>query len=790
MDVNRYVKDLPRGLISWYNFKKDTKALLITGKFPAFKVLFSVFEDVGIKAESVDISEIGTVDGGYDYIIVAAGLESTLEPKGLLAQIRKLLKGDGILFLATFNRLNIGQVVGDKDVTTGHVLDGLDNYKRIVPHRMKEMDGRCYTKLEIEEMLTTVGLETVTTFSLFPNLFRPQIMVKYGETPNERFDGRLQGIYNAPESVFLDKASIYDDFMKHGLLHTMADGYLFVCRQMDSGDAISKEITDIKSIQEITVQTGRKPEAAQATIVYTDKVVKKNMYPEGLKSLEETDENARYLNDRGVPIITGNFTENGYETPFIKGQILTDYLRDTLIKNGQNDFIATLTTIKNIIEHSSNNLSYDEVDWTKFDPYWEKRKPDDPELYKWRDLAHGTEEDKAAIGVILERGYLDLAPINCFMTETGPLYFDQEFYIRQFPANAIFLRTIEVVYAGWNEGEKLMPLQQVLDHFNLSTHAEMFRLQIRKHLLDFINDNELQAYYGKVQPHHGTLTNNRFRMDYPQAEYEKLFTDIFKDADGKKLYIFGSGDYATKFVKRFRDQYEIAGIIDNNSEKWGKDLEGIRIYEPAHLLTEKTGLKVFICIKFYDEVLTQLKEMGITHIGIFNPWLTYPKPPKHIPTATADAPPKKYHIGYVAGVFDMFHVGHLNLLRRAKEQCDYLIVGIVTDEQILKYKKTRPVIPFIQRFAIVQGCRYVDEAVTIPIEDAGSEYAYNTYQFDVQFSGSDYENDPNWLATKEYLRQRGSDLIFFPYTEEVSSTMLKEQLRENTETAKNIENTD
>lgn len=780
MDVNRYVKDLPRGLISWLNFKKDSKALLITGRFPAFKVLFSVFEDVGINAEIVDISELETIDSGYDYIIIAAGLESTLEPQFLLTQTQKLLNKGGILVLTTFNRLNIGQIAGDKDITTSHVLDGLDNYSQISTRRMKQLGGRCYSKLEIDEMLSDAGFNVVATFSIFPNLLRPQIMVKFGETPNERFDGRLQGIYNSPESVFLNKASIYDDFMKHGLLHIMADGFLFLCQHKDIIEDETNEIRDLKSIQEITVQTGRKPEAAQATIVYTDKVVKKNMYPQGKKSLEETEKNARYLNEHGVPVITGKITENGYETPFIKGQILTDYLRDTLIKNGSKEFIDALTQIKTIIEHSSKNLSYDDVDWTKFDPYWEKRKPDDPELYKWRDLAYGTEDDKAEIGVILERGYLDLAPINCFMTEAGPMYFDQEFYIPHFPSKAILLRTIEVVYSGWKEGGQILPLQQVLDHFNLSTHAEMFRLQMSKYLLDFINDNELKVYYGKVKTDYSTLTNNRFRMDYPQEEYEKLFTDIFKDAGGKKMYIFGSGDYAAKFIKKYRDQYEIAGIIDNNSEKWGNDLDGIRIYEPAHLLAEESGFKVFICIKFYDDVLAQLMEMGISHIGIFNPWLNYPRPPKHIPTSTADVPSKKYHIGYVAGVFDMFHVGHLNLLRRAKEQCDYLIVGIVTDEQILKNKKTRPVIPFNQRFAIVQGCRYVDEAVTIPLDNAGSDYAYNTYQFDVQFSGSDYENDPNWLAAREYLRQRGSELIFFPYTEEVSSTMLKEQLRNDT----------
>ena len=96
-------------------------------------------------------------------------------------------------------------------------------------------------------------------------------------------------------------------------------------------------------------------------------------------------------------------------------------------------------------------------------------------------------------------------------------------------------------------------------------------------------------------------------------------------------------------------------------------------------------------------------------------------------------------------------------------------------------KKTRPVIPFEQRYAIVQGCRYVDEAVTIPADNASTEYAYRTYRFDAQFSGSDYANDQNWLAGKEWLHQQGSDLVFFPYTEEISSTMLKGQLRDSSQ---------
>jgi cytidyltransferase-like protein len=137
------------------------------------------------------------------------------------------------------------------------------------------------------------------------------------------------------------------------------------------------------------------------------------------------------------------------------------------------------------------------------------------------------------------------------------------------------------------------------------------------------------------------------------------------------------------------------------------------------------------------------------------------------------AAPKKYHVGYIAGVFDLFHVGHLNMFKRAKEQCDYLIVGVVNDESVMNGKRTMPYIPFEERIEIVRSCKYVDEAVEIPTEYSDTDEAYRRYQFDVQFSGSDYADDPKWLAKQTFLRQHGSDMVFFPYTQSTSSTKLK-----------------
>ena len=134
---------------------------------------------------------------------------------------------------------------------------------------------------------------------------------------------------------------------------------------------------------------------------------------------------------------------------------------------------------------------------------------------------------------------------------------------------------------------------------------------------------------------------------------------------------------------------------------------------------------------------------------------------------------KKYKIGYTTGVYDMFHIGHLNLLRRAKEMCDYLIVGVVTDEGVRINKRVEPYVPFAERIEMIRACKYVDEAVEIPFGYAGTRDAFRKYHFDVQFSGSDYETDPNWLQEKSFLEKHGASMVFFPYTQGTSSTMLK-----------------
>ena len=128
-------------------------------------------------------------------------------------------------------------------------------------------------------------------------------------------------------------------------------------------------------------------------------------------------------------------------------------------------------------------------------------------------------------------------------------------------------------------------------------------------------------------------------------------------------------------------------------------------------------------------------------------------------------------IGYTTGVFDMFHIGHLNILRQAKERCDYLIVGVSTDELVKKEKKHLPIISFEDRCDIVNAIRYVDEVV--PQKNKDKLSAWEKYHFDKMFVGSDWKGTPSWIKYEEQFKAYGVEIIYFPYTDRISTTKLR-----------------
>lgn len=138
---------------------------------------------------------------------------------------------------------------------------------------------------------------------------------------------------------------------------------------------------------------------------------------------------------------------------------------------------------------------------------------------------------------------------------------------------------------------------------------------------------------------------------------------------------------------------------------------------------------------------------------------------------------KKYKIGYTAGVFDMFHIGHLNILKRAKDYCDFLIVGVSTDELVLENKYKLPIIPFSERVEIVRSIKYVDEVIPqIDYTAKGKIETVIKNKADVIFVGDDWKNTEKWNQIEEELNKVGCDVIYLPRTKHISSSIIRDRL--------------
>ena len=140
---------------------------------------------------------------------------------------------------------------------------------------------------------------------------------------------------------------------------------------------------------------------------------------------------------------------------------------------------------------------------------------------------------------------------------------------------------------------------------------------------------------------------------------------------------------------------------------------------------------------------------------------------------------KRYKVGYTDGVYDLFHVGHLNLIEAAKSQCDYLIVGVHGDDVVEGYKHHRPIINENDRRRILDSIKGVDKAVITRFRDKVK--LWELYHFDVIFIGDDWKGTKRWIRFEEELAKINVDVVYVPYTKGISTTDIKRMIMENDE---------
>ncbi len=137
-------------------------------------------------------------------------------------------------------------------------------------------------------------------------------------------------------------------------------------------------------------------------------------------------------------------------------------------------------------------------------------------------------------------------------------------------------------------------------------------------------------------------------------------------------------------------------------------------------------------------------------------------------------------IGYTCGSFDLFHIGHLNILKKAKQQCDYLIVGLNSDETMLRCKNKLPIIPYSERKQILESIKYVDKVIKVECHAKDTKADDWKYRIsaDIVFSGDDHSSSPEWQELIKYKKIHGGKVVFFPYTKSTSSTLIRKVLED------------
>lgn len=761
--------EMTKGSLIWYSFHPSSKILGIN--LPIGATLFLKEEGhslTEIKSEELlepDFQSLHCKE--YDYVIMIEVLERQESPNTFLNKVSMLLKEEGVLLLGMDNRLGLRYFCGDEDPYVDAAFVGLENYIEVDHHSFSLCGGRNFTKAEMIRFLEQAGFVCHRFYSVLPDLYRTQLVYAQGYLPKESLGTRYIPMYRNPNGILVDEKRVYDALIDNGMFHEMANSYLFECSrcQLEESD-----------LQHVTLSLDRGPEQALATVIRKEQVEKRALYPIGKEKIKRLAEQDDYLRKHGVPVVESEYVDGVYRMPYIDAPVASVYLQELLLEDKEL-FIKRMDEFYDLILHSSDVVG------------------------------------ESDLGLILERGYVDLVPLNCFWKDDQYLVYDQEFYEPNFPAKVMMLRTLIIVYDDDPTRNGILPRDFFFDRYQLWDHLEeLSRLErqfiVNLRHLDILSEfhNKNQISMAEIQENrkdiglHRQERNEQKKMENKQdiekqkeelqlqvnemtEKYQKAVSGLYEQYrehcfDGmvdKKIFVFGSGKFADKFLAFYHSDYVIEGILDNDSSKWGTVIDGLVVSSPEILRSINETCKVIVCVKNCEDILMQLRGMGIKDIGVYDGNYIYPGRQKNFPTdRNQGSLSKKYHIGYVSGVFDLYHIGHINMFRRAKEQCDYLIAAVTSDEYVRNHKKREPFIPFEERMQVVGACKYVDEVVGVPYRYAGTVEAFQKYHFDCQFCGSDYADNSWWLEQKAWLEQHGSALEFFPYTQQTNSTKIKE----------------
>lgn len=535
IEVWNLLSELRRGLISWYDFKEDSRVLEIGAGFGALTGVLcekclhvtaterSVFrarqlakryeytENLDVYAGDVrDVS----FDGKFDYIILAGVLEviggGTPDIRvyaDYVRYLKTLLADGGRLLIAADNRMGLKYFCGAVEPYTNKAFAGIN-------HHMYHARGCAFTKKQLEEIAAEAGFLHHKFYYPLPDYKMPQLIYTDACLPEKNLKERLIPYYSRTDTLVANELDLYDDVIANGMFPAMANSFLIECSMEE----------EMGSTEYAAISTDRGHERSFATVIYKEKqasipdpaagrkVKKMFLYPQGRKQADLLMENIRDLEQHGIPVVSHEQDENGVITqPYIAFPTLSNVLKK-VIRTDVTKFEQIMDRIHAYILQSSEKaeegknafldrcLSDLDADTKKTD----EKKRQEKERLKGMDF-----------GPILKKAYMELIPLNCFYSEKEDvfLYFDQEFVRRDYPAQYVMFRAIHYVYCFTEGAERYYPKQKLIGRYGMSDTWDLYLQEERRFLDEVRNHKRYEQFYKWAAVDGKRIMDNAVRLE-------------------------------------------------------------------------------------------------------------------------------------------------------------------------------------------------------------------------------------------------------------------------------------
>ncbi len=557
--------DAELNILRWYRFSENAVVLAIGWNNQLVRRFCEERGYIFEEATPSDLLESDYSDkhkGTADYAILMETIEVTVKPAVLLRKAYDCLKEAGRLLVIANNKYAIKHFCGEKTPYEERLFDELEG-------KWAADGSHSFGIGELEQLFRDADIKNVKKYAVYPQLYNAKKIYSFEYEIRDKADVQFQPWYKDNSLIFADEGKMYAGLAASGLLYALANGFIF--------DAGRKE--EQSGALFVTISSGREAERQFITVVNASGIVEKRpIYENGMGGIRMLEKNHKYLCDRGLHMVPGKMTADSYQMNYVKSPSLLEQMEKAFYRgNGE---VITL-----------------------FDQYVE-------ELRKSSMITETNE-----LGDILQYGFIDLVPINCFYDNGQFLFFDQEYVLPNLPLKVIIYRSLVIMYDAYPEFAWQIPISFFFDRYYISECIDEIRKVESEFLLELNVENLMVLHKDYHAPFIASIEANREAVN--EASLKNLLKENgSQNEEGIKIILLGANDKARQFLNAYRANCEIAMIIDENPAKQGMDFEGYIVSTMEQLAgLDQQEYKVIILEGDVLPAYQRLRRWGIECIG-------------------------------------------------------------------------------------------------------------------------------------------------------------------------------